>query len=135
MSIFRTKLARSNTILCQTVKPVPLIFYPSIGTIIPTPIPVEPICSPAIVPLEVRQYDSTCTYSVGEIVVVISGITPTGDFLPCDGSQVSQTTYSLLYSIIGDYYGVGYEPSTFFLPNLTNTCASNAKYYIKFTYS
>ncbi|MDB9910551.1 tail fiber protein [Flavobacteriaceae bacterium] len=42
---------------------------------------------------------------------------PTG-FLECDGSAVSRSTYSDLFSAIGTTYGAGDGSSTFTLPNL-----------------
>lgn len=43
---------------------------------------------------------------------------PTG-FMICDGAEVSRTTYSKLYSIIGDRYGYGDGKTTFNLPDLS----------------
>ena len=42
---------------------------------------------------------------------------PSG-FLECDGSAVSRTTYSALFTIIGTTYGAGDGSSTFNLPDL-----------------
>ena len=42
---------------------------------------------------------------------------PTG-WLACDGSAVSRSTYSVLYSVIGTTWGVGDGSSTFNLPDL-----------------
>tara|TARA_R100001463_G_scaffold84503_1_gene139233 strand:+ start:828 stop:1397 length:570 start_codon:yes stop_codon:yes gene_type:complete len=42
---------------------------------------------------------------------------PTG-FLECDGSAVSRSTYSALFTIIGTTYGAGDGSSTFNVPNL-----------------
>ncbi len=39
-------------------------------------------------------------------------------FLICDGAAVSRTTYSGLYTLIGDTYGAGDGSTTFNLPNL-----------------
>lgn len=46
-----------------------------------------------------------------------SGSPPTG-FFECDGSPVSRTTYSDLFSAIGTTWGVGDGSSTFNLPDL-----------------
>jgi microcystin-dependent protein len=40
--------------------------------------------------------------------------------LMCDGSAVSRTTHSGLYSVIGTTYGAGNGSSTFNIPNLSN---------------
>lgn len=42
---------------------------------------------------------------------------PSG-FLLCDGSAVSRTTYSALFAIVGETYGVGDGSTTFNLPDL-----------------
>lgn len=39
-------------------------------------------------------------------------------YLLCDGSQVSRSTYSALFAVIGTVYGAGNGSSTFHLPNL-----------------
>lgn len=44
---------------------------------------------------------------------------PTG-WLICDGSAVSRTTYSDLFSVVSTIYGVGNGSTTFNLPNFTN---------------
>lgn len=45
------------------------------------------------------------------------GAIPPG-FLLCDGSEVSRTTYGLLFAVIGTTYGIGNGSSTFNLPDL-----------------
>ena len=54
---------------------------------------------------------------VGAVVPYAAGSAPTG-FLVCDGTAVSRATYSTLFGIIGETYGVGDGSSTFNLPNL-----------------
>lgn len=44
---------------------------------------------------------------------------PTG-WLKCDGSAVSRTTYSKLYTVIGTMYGAGDDISTFNVPDFRN---------------
>jgi len=53
------------------------------------------------------------------IVPWSSASVPTG-FLECDGSNVSRTTYSALFAIVGTTYGSGDGSSTFGLPNLAD---------------
>ena len=53
----------------------------------------------------------------GAVVPYAGGSAPTG-FLVCDGTAVSRSTYSTLFGIIGETYGVGDGSSTFNLPNL-----------------
>ncbi len=44
--------------------------------------------------------------------------TPPTDWLECDGSAVSRTTYAVLFATIGVRYGVGNGSTTFNLPDL-----------------
>ena len=47
---------------------------------------------------------------------------PTG-FLECNGANVSRSTYSALFAIVGTTYGAGDGSSTFGLPNLQDNVA------------
>jgi microcystin-dependent protein len=47
-----------------------------------------------------------------------AGSTLPNDFLWCDGSAISRTTYASLFTAIGTTYGVGDGTTTFNLPNL-----------------
>lgn len=58
------------------------------------------------------------TFPVGA-VVDYSGATAPHNWLICDGSAVSRTTYSALFSVIGTTYGTGDGSTTFNLPNFT----------------
>lgn len=63
---------------------------------------------------------STITYGrgeVGEIKPFAGSTIPTG-WLLCDGSAVSRTTYSELFTVIGTTYGTGDGSTTFNLPDL-----------------
>lgn len=53
----------------------------------------------------------------GLISLFGGSVVPTG-WLICDGSAVSRTTYSNLFSVIGTTYGTGDGSTTFNLPNL-----------------
>lgn len=53
----------------------------------------------------------------GTIIAISHGTVPTG-YLLCNGSAVSRTTYSALFSALGTLYGEGDDSSTFNLPNL-----------------
>jgi microcystin-dependent protein len=55
---------------------------------------------------------------VGSLLPYAGSTTP-GGYLLCDGSNVSRTTYSDLFSVISTTYGVGDGSTTFTLPNLT----------------
>ena len=75
-------------------------------------------------------YDGTTLVSVGGgsqgggdstpigTVEAYSGSTAPNGYLLCDGSAVSRTTYSDLFSVIGTTYGSGDGSTTFNLPNL-----------------
>ena len=56
------------------------------------------------------------------IVPWSSSSVPTG-FLECNGANVSRTTYSALFAIVGTTYGSGDGSSTFGLPNLQDNVA------------
>lgn len=52
------------------------------------------------------------------LVNAFAGTTAPGGWLLCDGAEVSRTTYSALFTVIGTAYGAGNGTSTFNLPNL-----------------
>jgi len=56
------------------------------------------------------------------IVPWSSASVPTG-FLECNGANVSRSTYSALFAIIGTTYGAGDGASTFTLPDLQDNVA------------
>lgn len=53
---------------------------------------------------------------VGEIRMWSTGSPPT-NWLDCDGSAVSRTTYALLFAVVGTTFGVGDGSTTFNLPD------------------
>lgn len=54
---------------------------------------------------------------VGSVLFYVTASAPSG-WLVCDGSAVSRTTYSNLYSLIGTTFGNGDGVNTFNLPNI-----------------
>jgi len=62
---------------------------------------------------------ATSTGFTSGMIVPFGGVNAPSGFLMCDGSQVSQTTYSSLFSVIGTYYQNGQTPTAgnFFLPD------------------
>ena len=50
-------------------------------------------------------------------IIIYAGLTPPTDYLICDGLEISRTTYSDLFTAIGEIYGIGDGSSTFNLPN------------------
>ena len=56
---------------------------------------------------------------VGSITQYAGSSAPSG-WLLCDGSNISRTTYSALFSVISTTYGVGDNSTTFGIPDLQN---------------
>lgn len=53
---------------------------------------------------------------IGELIPYAAVGSPSANWLPCDGSLVSKTTYADLYALIGSTYGPG-DPDNFALPD------------------
>ena len=53
------------------------------------------------------------------IIIPFAGTVAPENYLFCDGSAVSRTTYATLYAVIGDTFGAGDGSSTFNLPDLS----------------
>ena len=51
-------------------------------------------------------------------IVMYGSATPPAYWLTCDGSAISRTTYSDLFSVIGTGYGIGDGSTTFNLPDM-----------------
>ncbi len=56
---------------------------------------------------------------IGTIFAFAGNDIPSG-YLPCNGSEISRTTYADLFAVIGTTYGSGDGSTTFNLPNLNN---------------
>lgn len=54
---------------------------------------------------------------IGEIKMYAGIISPSSKFKICDGSEISRTTYSTLFTRIGTYYGSGNGSTTFNIPD------------------
>lgn len=52
-------------------------------------------------------------------IVDYAGLAAPANWLLCDGSAVSRTTYSELFNVVGTYYGAGNGTTTFNLPDST----------------
>jgi phage-related tail fiber protein len=63
---------------------------------------------------------SSVSILVGTVCFFLSSSAPTG-WIVCDGSAISRTTYSELFSRIGTTYGVGDGSSTFNIPDFRGT--------------
>ncbi|HEY9629384.1 MAG TPA: tail fiber protein [Coleofasciculaceae cyanobacterium] len=78
-----------------------------------------------------RNATDTAWISQGSANLDFFGLVPAGaifmwpvvtvptEFLRCDGSAISRTTYSRLFSVIGTTFGVGNGSTTFNVPNLS----------------
>lgn len=53
----------------------------------------------------------------GSLTAFAGGTAPTG-WLICDGAEVSRTTYSDLFAVLGENYGAGDSSTTFNLPDM-----------------
>jgi microcystin-dependent protein len=62
----------------------------------------------------------------GALIMFAGGAIPDG-WLLCDGRLVSRTTYSALFSAIGETYGIGDGSTTFALPDMRYTFPRGAQ--------
>lgn len=69
---------------------------------------------------DVSTVVGTTNREVGEIVS-FGGTSAPSNWLLCDGSTVSRTTYSALYAVTGDAFGEGDGSTTFHVPDLRGT--------------
>jgi microcystin-dependent protein len=58
------------------------------------------------------------TTPIGGVTTFAGTASPSNKWAICDGTAVSRTTYSTLFTVIGTTYGVGDGTTTFNLPNL-----------------
>jgi len=67
----------------------------------------------------------------GSIITWAADNAPDG-FLECDGSAISRTVYSALFSAIGTKFGGGNGSTTFNIPNVNHPASSSLMYCIKY---
>jgi hypothetical protein len=67
-----------------------------------------------------------CT--IGSIILNVSNFYP-ANYLPADGRQLLNNSYSAIFSVIGDTYG-GNETTYFNLPDLRPAAPNNTQYLI-----
>lgn len=72
-----------------------------------------------------KNQDSQDAVPIGSITPFAGSTAPT-NWLLCDGSAVSRTTYSALFAVIGTTYGAGDDTATFNLPDLRGRTAIGA---------
>ena len=138
--MFRSRLARYNTIDCQQVMPVPVVLKYTLPCTVPKPIceapPLFPYrqesCDPTIIPVDIGTWPPKYNPPLGTILSKEKGSVPTG-YLSCDGTAISRVIYTKLFKIIGTYYGEGDKTTTFNLPQFINDCDPNIMYIIKIT--
>lgn len=65
------------------------------------------------------------TYIVGQIIIWPNSSNLPPGFLSCNGTEISRTTYNLLFDEIGTKFGTGDDSTTFSLPLLNNMDTSN----------
>jgi microcystin-dependent protein len=58
------------------------------------------------------------SYPIAGVINIFAGSSAPQGTLLCDGSEVSRTTYSRLFDVIGTTYGAGNGTGTFNVPNL-----------------
>lgn len=59
------------------------------------------------------------------IIIPWSNASAPSGFLECDGSNVSRSTYSALFAVVGTTWGSGDGSSTFTLPDLQDSCCQH----------
>jgi hypothetical protein len=84
--------------------------------------------APSLGTLQILPYPLGYVPFPGTILDNTFPFLPTG-YLTCDGAEVSRAQYSLLYDMIGTYYG-SKSPTTFSLPNLQKPDTPLNKYII-----
>ena len=62
------------------------------------------------------------SFIVGQIILFAGSTIPTG-WLVCDGSAISRTTYSNLFSVLGTTWGTGDGSTTFNIPDFRGRTA------------
>jgi phage-related tail fiber protein len=61
--------------------------------------------------------NTNLTNKTGEVIAYATSTVPNG-YLECNGSELSRTTYSALFGVIGTLYGTGDGSTTFNIPDL-----------------
>lgn len=96
-----------------------------------------PVCgnpqpvTPSYINIQILPYPIAYTPAPGTILHNTTNVLPDGYF-PCNGAEILRATYSVLYNMIGTYYGVGDGTTTFNLPNLSNGDSPPYRYIIRY---
>ena len=76
-----------------------------------------------------NQLSNLSTIPLGTILPYsANSVTPPAGFSFCDGTAISRSLYSDLFSLIGTKYGAGDGETTFNLPDLTDAAWLNGSY-------
>jgi microcystin-dependent protein len=89
------------------------------------------LISPSAIPIQIFPYPLAYVPAPGTILHNTYGYLPRG-YLPCDGAEVSRTTYMYLFDMIGTYYGEGDGSTTFRVPNLYDGFSPPFRYIIRY---
>jgi len=90
--------------------------------------PIEP----STIQIQLLPYPLAYIPPPGTILYNTFNYLPKG-YLPCDGAELSREGYSILYDMIGTYYGEGDGSTTFHIPNLQdNSGGPSFRYIIRF---
>jgi microcystin-dependent protein len=81
--------------------------------------------------LQILPYPMDFVPPPGTILHNTMNFLPPG-YLLCNGAEVSRDTYSLLYNMVGVYYGEGDGTTTFNVPNLITSPAQPFQYIIRY---
>jgi microcystin-dependent protein len=71
--------------------------------------------------MAIRPGDDILPTDFSGMIVMFGGSTPPDEWLLCDGSAVSRSTYSVLFGLLGTTYGTGDGSTTFNLPDLRSS--------------
>jgi len=114
--IIRNNTASSNGITITPPTPLTSNYTITLPTNVPASQGIVEMNSSGVVNVSTHSYQSLCP--IASIIMFAGSSAPTG-WLFCDGSVVSQTTYSGLFSIVGTLYNIGGEGAgNFRLPDM-----------------
>jgi microcystin-dependent protein len=82
--------------------------------------------------VQILAYPLPYIPSPGTILSNSSGSLPAG-YLACDGSAISRSTYTVLFAMIGTFYGAGDGSTTFNVPSLSVGTGSAFSYIIRYS--
>lgn len=72
--------------------------------------------------------DTAAQFSLGSVILAFAA--PAPNWLACNGSAISRSTYATLFALVGTTFGAGDGSTTFNLPTATSP-ATGLAYYMK----